>query len=213
MKWLAAFGDSWPAGAELKIKNARYSELLKTRLGCDELWINAVGGTSNEHMVQQLLDFGKYKDPQSETIAIFHLTNPARSMYWPGNMSWNATEFQKSDFLKHAFVHFHDNDWLRNNIAIMSLQCLCKHYGIQDYYFSGWVRYEAWMPGIDTSKIYKKGKETAADWFGATSNDGEHMLGAEKNQYIWPNKTHPNALGHELIADKLEKWITTGDYL
>ena len=208
MKWLATFGDSWPAGAELKDSNKRYGLLLQPRLECDEFWVNAVGGTSNEHMIQQLLEFVELKKDNDEAIGIFHLTNPARSLYWPSGMSWH--DIQNNDFFKTTFLHFHESDWLRNNIAIMTLQCLCKHYGIQDYYFSGWVRYETWMPGIDTSKIYKQGKETAADWFGATSYNGEHMLDAGNNQYIKPNLTHPNELGHELIADKLEKWIKTG---
>ena len=95
-------------------------------------------------------------------------------------------------------------------LCLRSIAIISKHYKINDFYFAGWVRYPEWLPGVDTSKIWKQGTETAADWFGATDYNGEHLLNVADNEFIRPNFAHPNQLGHELIASKLEKWITPG---
>ena len=68
------------------------------------------------------------------------------------------------------------------------------------------------MQGINLDKIYACGNETAADWFGASSHNGEHLTNVETNLYITPNFAHPNQLGHQLIADKLSAWIYPKDY-
>jgi lysophospholipase L1-like esterase len=42
---------------------------------------------------------------------------------------------------------------------------------------------------------------------GASDHNGEHLINVQTNQYIRPNFAHPNQLGHELIAEKLQGWI------
>jgi hypothetical protein len=96
---------------------------------------------------------------------------------------------------------------MRYSATVSALQAWCKHFNFDDYYFSGWVRYSTWLPGVDTNKIWAQGTETAADWFGAYAHNGEHLLDVGNNPYIRPNFAHPNQLGHNLIADKLSLWI------
>ena len=212
MKTLVTFGDSWPQGGELEYPSAPYGNLLQQKLQYTEFFNYGSAGTSVEHMIQQLLDF---KDKQcQEVTAVFFLTNPARSIYWPSGMSWNWESQERThwpvdalDTVKNLFLHFHEHDYIRSSISIIALQQMCKELGYNDYYFSGWVRYNQWLPGVDLDKIYKAGKETAADWFGATDHNGEHLLDVQYNQYIKPNFAHPNQSGHELIAEKLANWI------
>ena len=112
-------------------------------------------------------------------------------------------------FVKDFVLHFHTDDHtvMRSSTTISALQYWCQQHNIHDYYFSGWVNYPAWLPGVDLDKIWAEGNETAGDWFGATSHNGEHLTDVETNQYIRPNFAHPNQLGHQLIADKLAAWI------
>ena len=83
----------------------------------------------------------------------------------------------------------------------------CKYHSIDDYYFAGWVRYNTWLPGVDTKRVWAQGQETVGDWFGASDHNGETLVNVENNPYIRPNRSHPNQLGHNLIADKLQAWI------
>lgn len=212
MTTLVTFGDSWPQGGELVYPDVPYGELLQQELKCTEFYNYGTAGTSLEHMIEQLLDF-KNKNKQN-VVAVFFLTNPARSIYWPQTMSWSWQSEERKhwsedalDTIKELFLHFHDYDNIRSNSAIITLQQICKQLGYNDYYFSGWVRYNNWLPGVDTDKIWKAGEETVADWFGATDHNGEHLLNVSDNKYIRPNFAHPNQLGHELIAKKLAKWI------
>ena len=212
MKTLVTFGDSWPQGGELEYPDVPYGELLSDILQFDEYYNYGTAGASLEHMIEQLINF-KEKNKRKVT-AVFFLTNPARSMYWPSTMSWSWQSNERKhwpidalDTLKELFLHFHEHDYTRANTTVCLLQNMCKQLGYDDYYFSGWVRYRDWLPGVNIDKIWKAGKETAADWFGATDHNGEHLLNASNNQYIRPNFAHPNQLGHELIAKKLAKWI------
>lgn len=216
MKTLVTFGDSWPQGGELKHPEVPYGNILEGLLDFDNFVNYGSAGASNEDMVLQFNDFLSTKFKNQQVVAVFFLTNPARSMHWPRGMSWNwASEERKHwpadalDTIKELFLHFHDQDrdMIRASMVVTTLQQICKHHGIQDYYFAGWVRYNSWLPGVNTDKIWKAGKETAADWFGATDHNGEHLLNVTDNEYIRPNFAHPNQKGHKLIAKTLAGWI------
>lgn len=212
MTTLVTFGDSWPQGGELEYPDVPYGNILADLLAVDDFYNYGKQGTSLEHMIHQLLEFSV--SDKTEVIAVFFLTNPARSIYWPTNMSWNWESEERKhwpidalDTVKELFLHFHEHDNIRASSTICLLQNMCKQLGYRDYYFSGWVKYTHWLPGVDTTKIYKGGQETASDWFGATDHNNEHLVNAGNNQYIKPNFAHPNQLGHKLIAKTLAKWI------
>jgi peptidoglycan hydrolase-like protein with peptidoglycan-binding domain len=112
--------------------------------------------------------------------------------------------------MKEVYLHFYrkEHEVMRSSSAVSTLQAWCSNLGFDDYYFSGWVRYPAWLPGTNTDKIWAQGNETAADWFGASKHNGEHLLDVKDNAFIRPNFAHPNQIGHELIANKLIEWIS-----
>ena len=211
-KTLVTFGDSWPQGGELKadLKQYPYGRQLAQQYGYKFLNYGSPGA-SIEDMVLQLIESNL-----ENVTAIFFLTNPARSMHWPLGMSWKYDSDERKhwtsdakEFVKTLKLHFHDNnkDIIRANMAVITLQQMCKALNIDDYYFAGWIRQTDWLPGVNIDKIYKGGAETAADWIGATDHNGEHLLGVQDNEYIRPNFAHPNHNGHALIAKKLAEWI------
>lgn len=213
-KTLVTFGDSWPEGAELQLGDLRYGEIIRDTMGFDWFYNYGSGGASNEDMIYQFQDYFNHRhQPNSDTTAIFFLTNPARTAHFPRFTSWNVNESwhpDAQDQIKELYVHFHDrrHEIMRNSVVITALQAWCDTFRIHDYYFSGWVRYESWLPGVDLDRIWKHGQETAADWFGATRHNGEHLLDVGENIYIQPNFAHPNQMGHQLIATRLMAWLT-----
>lgn len=204
-KVLITLGDSWPQGAELG-NGRRYGEIISQDYGFDKFFNYGQGGASVEDMLFQLQ---KYLDqdhrPDFTTTAIFFLTNPARTAQWPRLMSreGHGEEFKK--LVLHIFSE--PLEHMRVNSAVSALQFWCQNLNISDWYFAGWNRYPSWLPGVNVDKIWEQGKETAADWFGASKHNGEHLLEVSDNPYIRPNFCHPNQLGHQLIADKLVAWM------
>jgi hypothetical protein len=120
-------------------------------------------------------------------------------------MSWEDASAKMKEIYLH--FHSHEHEVMRSSATVSALQAWCSQLGFDDYYFSGWVRYNQWLPGVDVDKIWAHGKETAADWFGASQHNGEHLLDVGNNPYIRPNFAHPNQLGHDMIANKLQTWI------
>lgn len=205
MKTLVCVGDSWPQGGELKDPMKAYGHLIQNQLAFDRFFNYGQPGASNE---DSLLQFSKFVeksfDPKDQTTLIVHLTNPARSLLWPDRQNW--VNHQPAN-LRELFLHFHEYDDLRSSLTVTALQTWCKKLHVDDYYFSGWVKYSTWMPMVNTDKIWAQGSETAGDWFGAMDHNSEHLTNVDKNPYIKPNYCHPNELGHKLIADKLSDWI------
>ena len=216
---LLTLGDSWPQGGELKedLGQVPYGNLLRDQLKFDKFYNYGSDGASNEDTLYQLQDYLKTNWQSTDNVtAIIHLTNPARTAHLPRFTSLNVNSNDRKhwpadakQFVKDFVLHFHTNDHtvMRSSTTISALQYWCQQHNIKDYYFSGWVNYPTWLSGVNLDKIWAKGNETAGDWFGATSHNGEHLTDVDTNQYIRPNFAHPNQLGHQLIADKLATWI------
>jgi len=182
--------------------------LIQTALEYDKFYNYGSAGASNEDMMYQLQRYiSESHEPGNRVTAVFFLTNPARTSHFPRVFSWGS---DLSTNLKELYVHFHrsEHEIMRSSATVSALQAWCSNLGFDDYYFSGWVRYPTWLPGIDLNKIWAQGNETAADWFGASKHNGEHLLDVADNVYIRPNFAHPNQLGHQLIAAKLIGWIS-----
>ena len=213
---LLTLGDSWPEGAELGL-GLRYGELLRDRLHYDEFYNYGAGGASNEDMLYQLQHYiANHHNPNNAVTAVFFLTNPARTVHIPRTLSLDVTTDERQhwpldakQFVRDLFLHLHttEHEIMRSTATVTALQTWCARHHIQDYYFSGWVKYPTWLPGVDLGRIWAQGTETAADWFGASSHNGEHLINVADNVYIKPNFAHPNQLGHQLIADRLASWI------
>ena len=204
---LVCFGDSWPEGAELG-NGRRYGEILRDRMGFDQFYNYGSAGASNEDMAYQMQAFLRdHWYLGHEITALFFLTNPARTAHWPRFFNWNHDLAQTREIVQH--FHRAEHEVMRSSLTVSALQHWSDAHAIRDFYFAGWVRYATWLPGVDVSRIWRAGAETCADWFGASDHNGECLINVENNPYIRPNRAHPNQLGHDLIADKLEAWIRT----
>ena len=225
---LLTLGDSWPQGGELKedLGQVPYGNLLRDQLHFDKFYNYGTAGASNEDTIMQLQDYIDHNWNETDNVtAIIHLTNPARTRHFPKDWThWRELDAYSDDrnhwptdakaLLQQLVLHFFDDNHtvFRSSATVCALQHWCKRYNIDDYYFSGWVKYPKWLSGVNTDKIWASGNETAGDWFGASSHNGEHLTDVETNPYIKPNFAHPNLLGHQLIADKLSAWIYPEDY-
>jgi hypothetical protein len=205
-KVILTFGDSWPEGGELG-DGIPYGNILCDIGNFDQLYNYGSAGASNEDMLYQFRYYLE-NDRQAHdvTTAIFFLTNPARTAHYPRFFDWD----QPARPLKELYTYFHrsGHETLRSTTTVVTLQNWCRVYNIDDYYFAGWVRYNDWLEGVNLDKIWKAGAETAADWFGASDHNGEHLINVAENPYIRPNFAHPNQSGHQLIAEKLLSWVS-----
>ena len=224
-KILLALGDSWTVGAELNPDiipmgfNLRvpYVNLLKEQLNFDQFYNYGISGSSLEDLLYQFQKFIATDWNKNDAVTVVvHLTNPWRTAHLPRGVSLDANSnerkhwpFDAKQFIKDFVLHFHTQEHtiMRASASISALQYWCQQYNFNDYYFSGWIKYPTWLPGVNVDKIWANGNETAADWFGALSHNGEHLINVETNPYIVPNFSHPNQRGHRLIADKLAAWI------
>lgn len=207
---LVTFGDSWPYGNELSLGQHPYGEILAGYLGLpfENYSKNAA---SNEHMVLQLQKYVSDHVAVQDTLAIFFITSPVRTTLIDHDGSeifiYPWSDRSRGDHAHAWFKYFQTPalDRLRTMMSVLSLQKICQSLQIQDYYIVGWSEIDFDFPGIDKQKIYPS---TCAELFGA-SPEHEFTM-ARDNMFVKPNDCHPNQLGHQMIADTLQKWILNG---
>lgn len=220
---LIVCGDSWPNGAELKETEQNFGQLLAEKLNA-KLYNQSADASSIPHLILQLQRAIRSVDLSMPTKALFFLTAPDRDVIWSDTLP-KGTGFaqthppphnkQEEIFLNcndplhlHWYKTYYSNELstFRCNTSIITLQAICKHHNIQDYYIWGWDKFNTWNE-IDLSKFYNQGNTTVFDFF--TEIPGlkpSHKFNIT-SKYIWPNGGHPNQIGHQLIADRLYDWI------
>ena len=207
-KTLVTFGDSWPQGSELLHNGKAFGELVTEQLKCKQFKNYAQPASSINHLPVQLKSFiNMFADSGqdlSNSIAIFFLTGPSRSMTYdkdglwmfqtPGGGYCGPTQDRQlcNDIDKNywKFVYSPQVCDVANNTTLISLQTICANNSIQDYYVNGWDSMDFW-DDVDITKIYKDGTVTCKDLANKNLSQGGH----------------PNQLGHQLIADALSDWI------
>lgn len=199
------FGDSWPAGAELNADEKPFGALIADALNL-KFTNFAQQGTSIDHMVlqlQQAIDL-KYKN----CLAIFFLTECSRTICF--NDNGRPQNSLKTNYDEN-YIRYLYNDHLghfRANVALLTLQSMCKAAGITDYYIHGWTKFPITLTGIDRSKIFDGG--TCLNLFkiyDTDPTDDPEFINYDYNHFIKPNVCHPNQLGHKKIANELLSWI------
>jgi hypothetical protein len=206
---LAVFGDSWPNGAELKDRTQAFGYLLANRLNAS-YHHHAISASSNDRTILQLRQYIKNQTTVAGHTAVFFLTSVSRRLFLNNNgireLKIPSNLRDESDpFVKSWYMYFQSEESDQFNLYknLLSLQRICDQYQIRDYYISGWTDLDFEMPGVDTKKIYPT---SCVKLFDGKNTEEFHDF--EQNQYIYPNRSHPNIAGHALIADHLYKWIT-----
>jgi len=223
-KSLIVFGDSWVRGSELKENEKSFGQLVAERLSLN--YSNyAQPASSITHLVVQLKDFLKKltdcNENPNEWIAIFFLTGKERHLSWLNN-DWTfhtpnggfanrggSTSQEAHELTKVYYKYFFSEAQtdLYINTSLITAQSICQQYKIQDYYIAGWQTFDLW-PEVNCNKIYQSGLATCADILKLKQYNSFNKINLDnKNPYIYPNKSHPNQQGHQLIADRLVEWI------
>ena len=204
---LAVFGDSWPVGVELKKGEMPFGDILHKKLGTKNYYNESQEGSTVDSLVLQLDNFANKKI--SDCICVFFITNPARYLYFEnGKQKVLRPTGDKTDLTKFYFgrVQSDDLDYHKANISVLALQRMCASLGYKDYYIEGWTNINWKYVGIDKSKFLPK---SATELFGAdTNNKTLELVKFQNNEYISPNKYHPNSKGHKLIAEHLYNFIS-----
>jgi hypothetical protein len=209
---LVTFGDSWPAGTELKDKSRAFGYLLAKMLNTSAYKNCAIPATSNDRMIFQLQKYIQQCTIVADHVAIFFITSPSRHLQL--DHANNIIELKvppdwktESDpFVANWYRYFQSDASDKFNLykLLLSLQRICEQHHIQDYYVSGWTDINFEMPGVDTKKLFPR---SCIEMFGSTNVMEFHDL--DQNQYIYPNVSHPNEQGHAVIANHLYQWITS----
>ena len=215
---LLIFGDSWPHGDELQDHEKAYGKLLAQQLGIHSVKNYSTPGTGLSHMILQLRTALKENQSiGSNKIAVFFLSGQERFMCYHNNQILHLTstgprinpENDAADIqqLNNLYYKYFYTDQMRDffmNTNVIALQAICRRHGIQDYYIAGWQQFDFW-PEVDVSKIYDEGRTSCGDLLNMEFRDGYGVV--HYNPYISPNQSHPNQLGHQIIADTLFEWI------
>jgi hypothetical protein len=123
-----------------------------------------------------------------------------------GALPGTSTALTKHNDLYFKYIYNDEHCDLMFNNDVILLQALCRKYNVDDYYIAGWQDF-AFRPQVDLSKIYKQGKVTCAELVEMKKNLADTFDPDPNNQYLRPNISHPNALGHQKIAQHLYEWI------
>ena len=213
---LLSFGDSWAYGSELSENSKTYNQLIADKFNVSHACY-AIPATSVEHLLLQLKTAINQEVDLNNSLAIFTLTSPTRSIYFDNGIP-KEIHIRNEDLISKNYFKYqwsNELDHLKLNTVILALQKICKEFNINDYYVCGFNRIAITYPGIDITKIYTQGKIHLADLLKCQQpvnivNNMDFSID-KTNPFISPNICHPNQNGHIKIAEILYSWINNAN--
>ena len=205
--YLLNFGDSWAHGMDAGVGH-RYADLMSTRLNMS-LLDYSIPSTSASRMVVELQNFLQTGyDPQMSYTALFFITAQERQLLFKDNGDPCDLQINnEEDYYKKYYTNRLGNFTL--NTAIITLQTMCKKYGIRDYYMLGW-QYPILWPAVDTNKFYDNGKTNALDIILKTGTKSKiHLLDIDHAGLV---NGHPSIAGHSTITNMWLAYINNEKY-
>jgi hypothetical protein len=208
---LVVFGDSWVTGTGLgqspnECSPHAFGSQLSVLLDSSQFVNCGIEGSSNSRTVLQLLNYTKSYQNLDNHTAIFFITTPARScvISRDDNTVIDLHSAVDTTLGKIYTAYFQSLLYLNFECAknIMSMQQICRHYKINDYYIVGWDDVDLDFPGIDRSKFHPK---TCAQLLGY--KDKKDFNESPQNEYVIDSVKHPSVAGHRLIAQALYDFI------
>lgn len=196
---LLNFGDSWAHAADAG-QQIGYSRLVANDLGYDYLDFS-VPSSSIPGLLLQFRKFleNAYHNEQKYT-ALFFITAKERQLLFDSN--GNPNEIWPQSFEEYYLKWYNDphGEFVANSV-LLSLQEICKQYGIQWHFILGWQLLNLW-PEVDRRKIHARGNRCIAQEFGGTGDTPlQDLINNHHEQYLIYKNWHPSAKGHRLIAD------------
>jgi hypothetical protein len=201
---LLVFGDSWPAGGELKQPDTEcFPYVIAQQLGL-KLKNYACGGTSTEQAVQRLLNDVNDWD---NSIVLFCLTGISRSMIIENKQPIELHPLVSTPAADAYYKYIQSNELdefnrLRN---VLAAQQFCLQKKTKCLFVSNWNPLPR-HPAIDLTNFYPK---TLGEILNLDKNSERAFwaTGELNSDYVKPNNGHPNVLGHQKIAEELSIWI------
>ena len=214
---LAILGDSWAYGAELEPGEKSFGQIIGDRLDVTSVDNVAVPGSSIPHTVLQLKGFlDKYRtereNPDNRYTVLVFLTSQQRHMTWHDrlvHLQPNGVAVPNANVAEHnlneLYYKYFSSDAAHDyavNTAIVTVQGICREARVNALFVAGWQKIKFWSE-VDTRYMYENGKVTCADMLGVkfTSMERGHELFSSSGG-------HPNQQGHQVIADRLIRWVT-----
>jgi hypothetical protein len=200
-KTLYVFGDSWPAGAELRdnVKQGfPYLIAQKNNYLLDNL---SQACTSLEQATWEFVKSLERKPIKGGDIVLFCITNPDRSWYWKDGYPAEIHPRNTNHPIGSKYYKYIYSEDLAHANAIKDLLMVygwCKTLGVTCLFVYNWTQplhSNSTMPGIKllpTELFYNK---SLYEISGANVPQGDH----------------PDHQGHQRIADELSAWVKTHD--
>ena len=207
---LVVFGCSWAVGIGVEYPDT-FGYKLSRKLGSSTYTNMGIQGSSNSRSVLQLLEYIKRTDIELlNSVAVFLITTPARdcTIVFKENSPYSIQDLHssKSTIESQCYVSYFSSEPNLNfnfHKNLLSMQSICRAYGIKDYYIDAWSNSNFDLPGVDTSKIFSKSCIELFDF-----QNTRHYLDTYPNRYT-RICGHPSEQGHQLIADTLHEWLIT----
>lgn len=201
------FGDSWPAGCELKSSEFAFPTLIEQQLNVPVKNLSIIG-TSQETMIEQFHD----SQIESGDVAIFSCTAKTRRVYRTKHNLLDEIQFTVDE----QYVNPYEDERV-------SAQCCSLLYymtiarGGTPYFLNQFdtsvfdermwkeIPEQHWLIPKDKSIISMLfDPDYFNRWNNHTSGDWSFWLDDNNSyckKYIRPLDAHPNQLGHQVIAD------------
>lgn len=205
-QYLLTFGDSWTYGGDLDNKNQKYGSVAAELLNYQYEDFSQPS-TGVPHLLLQFRNFVNqhqlwpHPDSTDQYHAVFFVSARERGLAFDANNS--AVEMIPTDEMYQSYFAEIYSDPLgvfNLNNSLLSLQSLCRLYGIKDYYMFGWQTCDLW-PEIDRSRFYDRGRSNILNCFAGDRHSTLYDLTVNPNPYMIFNNGHPNSTGHKKIAD------------
>jgi hypothetical protein len=206
MPKLVVFGDSWPAGGELKDRTDAFPYLLADQLGL-ELQQIATDGSSQPYDVHRFIKWLEHPltDPK-DSLVLFCFTGKDRSWFFKNGLIRNIHPSINDPEITAYYRHLYSPELAdaESEKGMLLLQTLSTTFNVTIRMIMNWDSIPA-SSLIDKNIIYPL---SLAGTLGGhvTSETGlTHFF--NNSEYIKPNLSHPNPKGHKHIADQLALWL------
>jgi hypothetical protein len=201
---LLVFGDSWPAGADLKTPDTEcFPYVIAQQLGL-KLKNYACGGTSIEQALHRLLNDVDV-DNWDNSVVLFCLTGISRSMIIENKHCTTELHPFVSTPASDAYYKYIQSDDLDefNRIRnVLAVQQICLQKKIKCLFVSNWNPLPT-HPMVDLTKFYPK---TLTEILNLDKKSDRQFVKFD-SVYMKSSQGHPNVLGHQKIAEELSTWI------
>ena len=206
MTKLVVFGDSWPAGAELSDRNDAFPFLLANKLGL-ELEQIATDGSTQPFDVYRFIKWLEHPlTERHKSLVLFCFTGKDRSWFFEKGRVRGIHPSIDDPVVSAYYRHIYSSELANAETLknVLLVQSLAATWGVSLYSIMNW---DAIPESILLNNDSMYPHSLAGILGGVVTSETGLSQFFNTSQYIVPNISHPNPLGHKYIADELYKWL------